>query len=170
MLLRIPHGYRPWFHIWKLTWMRVDHVKDLRICHGSNTDLLQSATVTQGQVCDVLLTVFFNLQTVFVSICSRSGYVLGNICWHGSIRDATRTSRMGIQTIRILTDELRMRYRMPRPCRLPGKIEQIWFFRDGLGILSDFKHAATDRSMPLRVSQGHYGCPNGRYIGTSGHK
>ena len=45
MLSRIPHGYMPRFHIWKLTGMRVGHVKDLRICHGSATDLLRTATV-----------------------------------------------------------------------------------------------------------------------------
>ena len=41
----------------------------------------------------------------------RSTYVLGDICWHGSItdeRDATRTSRMCLRTIRTLTDELRI--------------------------------------------------------------
>ena len=56
-----------------------------------------------------LLTVFlickpFPCQSLQVR--SRSGYVLGNICWCGSIndeRDATRTSRKGIQTIRTLT-------------------------------------------------------------------
>ena len=31
--------------------MRVGDVKDLRICHGSATDLLRTATVPQGQVC-----------------------------------------------------------------------------------------------------------------------
>ena len=31
--------------------IRVGHVKDLRICHRSAMDLLQSATVPQGQVC-----------------------------------------------------------------------------------------------------------------------
>ena len=38
---------------------------------------------------------------------------LYNICWHRSVkdeRDATRTSRMGLQTIRTLADELWMRY------------------------------------------------------------
>ena len=43
----------------------------------------------------------------------RSGYVLGDICWHRSItdvRDATRTSRMGLRIIKTLIDELRMRY------------------------------------------------------------
>ena len=37
----------------------------------------------------------------------------GDICCHGSVkdkRDATRTSRMGLRTIKTLTDELRMRY------------------------------------------------------------
>ena len=51
------------------------------------------------------------------------------------------------------------------PClyRLPGKIKHVSFFRNGLGIF-DFMHAATDRSMPLRVSQGHYGRPYGQKI------
>ena len=65
---------------------------------------------------DVLLTIFlirkpFPCQSVADPV--RFGYVLGDICWCGSIkdeRDATRTSRMGLQTIRTLTDELRMRY------------------------------------------------------------
>ena len=59
-LSRIPDGYRPQFHIWKLTWMRVDHIKDLRICHGSTTDLRRSATVTQGQVCGCPFDCIFN--------------------------------------------------------------------------------------------------------------
>ena len=116
-LSRIPHGYRPRFHIWKLTRMRVDHVKDLWICHGSSTDLLQSTTETQGQVCGCPFDCFFLIRKPFpcqsVADPVRSGYVLGDICWHGSItdeRDATRTSRMVIWTIRTLTDELWMRY------------------------------------------------------------
>ena len=97
---------------WKLTRMRVDHVKDLWICHGSATDLLWSTTVTQGQVCGCPFDCF-NRQTRSMSIRSRSGYVLGDICWHGSVTDetdATMTSRMVIQTIRTLTDEIRKNY------------------------------------------------------------
>ena len=112
-----PHGYRPRFHIWKQTRMRVDHVKEIQICHGPATDLLRSATVTKGQVCGCPFDCFFLIHKLFpcqsVADPVRSDYVLGNICWHGSVtdeRDATRTSRMGIQTIRTLTDELRMRY------------------------------------------------------------
>ena len=120
-LSRIPHGYRPRFHIWKLIRMRVDHVKNLRICHGSATDLLRisygSPTEHHGDPRTGLpIDCFFNPQTLSVSIHSRSiadpvrsGNVLGDICWHGSItdqRDATRASRMGIRTIRTLTDEL----------------------------------------------------------------
>ena len=87
--------------------MRVDQVKDLQICHGSAMDLLRSATVTQGQVCRCPFDCFlihkhFPCQSVADPV--RSGYVLGEICWHGSV-----------------TDE-----------------------KDGLGILSDYKHAATD--------------------------
>ena len=63
-----------------------------------------------------LLTVFlirkpFPCQSVADPV--RSGYVLGDICWHGSVTDerhCTRTSRMGLRTIRTLTDELQMRY------------------------------------------------------------
>ena len=77
-------------------------------------DLLWRAMMTQGQVCGCPFDCFFfNPQTLSVSICSRSGYVLGDVCWHRSIkdeRDATRTSRMGIQTVRTLTGELRMKY------------------------------------------------------------
>ena len=63
-----------------------------------------------------LLTVFlirkpFLCQSVADPV--RSGYVLGDICWHGSVkdeRDATRTSRIGLRTIRTFADELRMGY------------------------------------------------------------
>ena len=75
--------------------------------------------MTKKQICRCLFDCFFNLQTLSVSIHSRSvadpvrsGYVLANICWHGSVmdeRDATRTSRMGIRTLKTLTDELRIR-------------------------------------------------------------
>ena len=83
-------------------------------------DPLRSATVTQGQVCGSPFDCFlirkpFPCQSVADPV--RSGYVLGDICWHGSVtdeRDATRTSRMGIQTIRTLTNELRIRYRRTR--------------------------------------------------------
>ena len=57
-----------------------------------------------------LMTVF-NPQTLFVSVCSRSGNVFTDIYCRGSVkdeRDATRTSRMGLGTIRTLTDQLRM--------------------------------------------------------------
>ena len=81
-------------------------------------DLLWSTTGTQGQVCGCSFDCFFLIRKPFpcqsVADLVRSGYVLGDICWHGSItdeRDATRTSRMGIQTIRTLTDELRKNYR-----------------------------------------------------------
>ena len=76
--------------------------------------------MTQAQVCGCPFDCFFNPQTLAVSIRGRSvadlvrsSYVLGDICWHGSVtdeRDATRTSRMGIKTIRTLTDELRKNY------------------------------------------------------------
>ena len=88
-----PHGYRPRFHIRKLTQMRVDHVKDLQICHRSTMDLRRSATVSQGQVRGWPFDCFFNPQTLSVSI--RSNF-LSNICWHGGVtdeRDSTRTSR-----------------------------------------------------------------------------
>ena len=92
--------------------MRLDHEKDLRICHRSTKDLLWSATVTHGQVCRCPFDCFL-IRTPFpcqsVADAVRSGYVLGDICCHRSVtdeRDATRTSRMGIRTIRTLTDEL----------------------------------------------------------------
>ena len=63
----------------------------------------------------------FNLQTLFVLVSSRSvgdsvrsGNVFMDIFCRRSIkdvRDATRTSSMGIWTIRTLTDELWMIYR-----------------------------------------------------------
>ena len=78
----------------------MDHVKlkDSQICHGSVTDLLRSATATQGQVCGSLLTVFLIRKTFphqSIADLVRSSYGLGDICWHGSVtdeRDATRTS------------------------------------------------------------------------------
>ena len=100
-----PQGYRPQFHIWKLTQMRVDHIKDLRICHRSATECYGDPRT--GLPKDRLAV----CQSVAYTV--RSGYVLADICWHRGVtdeRDATRTSRMGIQTIRTLTDELRMRY------------------------------------------------------------
>ena len=75
----------------------------------------------------------------------RSGNVFGDICWRRSVkdeRDATRISRMGLRTIRTLRDEL----------------QQFGLFCNVLGILSDPWHAITDLSMPLRISEGHYGC------------
>ena len=69
----------PRFHIWKLTGMRVGHIKDLRICDGSATDLLWTATVTQGQgfrckdcTKDWSFDCYFYLQTLSMSIHSRS--------------------------------------------------------------------------------------------------
>ena len=64
---------------------------------------------------DVLLTVLIRKPVPCKSVADpvRSGYVLGDICWHGSVtdeRDATMTSRMVIQTIRTLTDEIRKNY------------------------------------------------------------
>ena len=63
-----------------------------------------------------LLTVFlirkpFPCQSVVDPV--RSGNVCWDICWHRSVkdeRDATRTSRMGLGTIKTLADELWMRY------------------------------------------------------------
>ena len=68
----------------------MDHVKDLQICHGSTTDILQSATVIQGQVCGCRFDCFlilkpFPCQSVADPV--RSGYVLGDICLHGSNTD-----------------------------------------------------------------------------------
>ena len=61
-----------------------------------------------------LLTVFtihksFPCQSVADPV--RSSNVFGDICWHGSVKDekyATRTSRMGLETTRTLTEELRI--------------------------------------------------------------
>ena len=102
------------------TGMRLGHVKDLWICHGSATDLLWTTTLPQGQVCglkdctkDWSSDCFFVLQTLSMSVRSRSGNVIGDICWYGSVkddRDAARTSRMGLRTIRALTNEIRKSY------------------------------------------------------------
>ena len=83
----------------------MDRVKD----YGD----LRSATVTQGQVCGCPFDCFsihklFMCQSVADQV--RSGYVFGDICCHGSVTDewdATRTSRMGIRTIRTHTAEIR---------------------------------------------------------------
>ena len=68
----------------------------------------------------LVLRLFFNLQTLSVSVCSRSiadpvrfGNVFTDIYCRGNVkdeRDATRTSRMGLGTKRTLMDELWMRY------------------------------------------------------------
>ena len=97
--------------------MRVYHVKDLRICHRSATDLLRNATVNQGQVCGCPFDCLFLIRKPFscqsLADPVSFGYALSDICWHGSVmdeRDVIRTSRMGIQTIRTLTDEIRKNY------------------------------------------------------------
>ena len=84
------------------------HVKDLRICHRSATDLLQTATVPKDRFEDEKTAQRIGLLTVFIIrkpfLCQsvadpvRSGNVFGGICCHRSVkdeRDATRTSRMG---------------------------------------------------------------------------
>ena len=60
------------------------------------------------------------MQTLSVAVCRRSvadpvrsSNVFSDFYWRGSVkdeRDATRTSRMGLGTIRTLTDVLWMRY------------------------------------------------------------
>ena len=55
---------------------------------------------------------------------------------------------MGILTIRSLTDELWMRYRRTTDTvsvRTSRKNQACVIFLNGPGILTDFKHAATDR-------------------------
>ena len=95
------------------------HVKDLWICHGSATERysdprtgLQMKKRHKGLVfCVFLIRKPFPCHSVADSV--RSGYVLGDICRHGSIkdeRDVTRITRMGLRTM-TLADELRMRYR-----------------------------------------------------------
>ena len=74
--------------------------------------LHKSKTLSQLTQCPFTGTLLlFNPQTLpcqSIANLVRSGNVFGDICWHGSIkdeRDATRTSRMCLQTIRTLTDE-----------------------------------------------------------------
>ena len=92
----------------------------------------------------LVLWLFFNPQTLSMSVHNRSvadpvrsiNVFNGYFC-HRSIKDvgdATRTSRMGIQTIRTVTKELRMRHRRPTyinyrydPQSLYGKIKQFDF-------------------------------------------
>ena len=86
-----------------------------RACYGSPTDRhgapstgLRMKRLHKGLF---LIRKSFPCQSIADSV--RSGYVLGDICRRGCVkdeRDATRTSRMGLRTIRTLTDELRMRY------------------------------------------------------------
>ena len=98
----------------------MSHVKVLRICHGSATDRhgtprtgLRMKRLHKGLVffyCFLIRKPFL-CQSVADPV--KSGFVLGDICWHGSVkaeRDATRTSRMGLRTIRTLTDEIRKSY------------------------------------------------------------
>ena len=74
-------------------------------------------------------------------------------------RDATRTSRMGLETIKTLTDELRMRYGRAMDAKVCMDFILFFnFFRNVLGILSDLWHVTTDHSMPLWISQAHWGC------------
>ena len=73
------------------------HVKDLLNCHvhGSVTDHHRQ------------------ILSRYLASPVRSSDVFGDICWCRSVKDekdATRISRMGLETIRRLTDELRMRY------------------------------------------------------------
>ena len=87
-------------------------------------DLLQTTTdrfADENTAQRIGLVTVFNLQILFMSVCSRfiadlvrSNNVFTDIYWRGRIkdeRDATRTSRMGLGTIKTLTDELQMRYR-----------------------------------------------------------
>ena len=96
------------------------HVKDLRNCHRSSMDLLRTTT---DMFADEKIAPRIGLMTVFL-ICKpcpcqfiadpvRSGNVFMDIFCRRSVkdvRDATRTFRMGIRTIRTLTDELQKRY------------------------------------------------------------
>ena len=72
---------------------------------------------------------------------------------------------MGLGTIRTLMDELPMRYGRAMDTNVrtgfpkkSNKKKQLSFFCNALGILSNPRHVTTDCSMPLRISQGHYGC------------
>ena len=100
--------------------MMVGHVKDLQNCLRSVMDLLQTIT---DRFADEKTAQRIGLLTVFLTrkpfLCQsiadpvRSGNVFRDICWGGSIKDetdATRTSSMGLRTIRTFTDELQMRY------------------------------------------------------------
>ena len=90
--------------------------------------------MTQGQVCGCPFDCFCLIRKPFlcqsVADAVRSGYVLGNICGHGSVtdeRDAARTSRMGIWTIRTLTDEIRKNYGYRIPTDFPEKSSMFDF-------------------------------------------
>ena len=64
---------------------------------------------------------------------------------------------MGLETIRTLTDELRMRYGRATDTNVHTNFPEK-FSHNALRILSDPWHVTTDHSMPLRISQGHYVC------------
>ena len=70
---------------------------------------------------------------------------------------------MGIRTIRTLTVELRMRYGRATDTKVcmdfKDKSNRFVFFCNVLGILSsDYWRVTVDCSIPLQISQGHYGC------------
>ena len=100
------------------------YVTDLRNWHGSSSDLLQTATdrfADEKIPPRIGLMAVFNPQTLSVTVCSRSvadlvrsvNVFMDIFCCRSmkDVRDVTRSSRMGIRTIRTVTEELQMRYR-----------------------------------------------------------
>ena len=141
-------------------------VKDLRNWHGSAMD-------GHGQVCGrknctkdwsydwFLISKPFPFQSVADPAMFSRIFIIRSI---KDERDVTRISRMSLGTIRTPTDELWMRYGRATDTNIRTDFpeNQTRFFCNALGILSDPWHVTTDPSMPLRISQGHYGWPYGR--------
>ena len=70
------------------------------ICYGPPRTGVRMNRLHKGMI----LGLFFNPQTLSVAVCNRSGNVFLDFYWRGSIkdeRDATRTCRMGLETIRM---------------------------------------------------------------------
>ena len=93
--------------------MRVDHVKDLSNCHRSATDrhrqVCRCKDCTKDWSCDCfLIRKPFSCQSVADPVMFLQIFIGPKSI--KDERDATRTSRMGLGTIRTLMDELRMRY------------------------------------------------------------
>ena len=83
------------------------HVKDLWNCHGSSADLLRNAT---DRFMDEKMAPRIGLMTVFLICKPFLCQSVADPSMFLRIFFAVEASRMGIRTIRTVTEELRMRY------------------------------------------------------------